>query len=275
MQVIQFSDEFFDIKATLTCGQIFRYEKLDNGYRVFSLDKDCFIENIDDKVYVHTLYPEYFYNFFDLDTNYAKIYNFAKSQKSQVVVDASKMAKGIRILRQDAYEMIVSFIISQNNNIPKIKKSIEYICTNAGEQKISKYGKFYTFPTKEQLYDKDITFYKNAGLGYRAEYLFNFIKMLKNGFDIDALKNMSKNEIYSKIISIKGVGEKVANCILLFGFYKTKSFPVDTWIEKIYKEDFKGSLTDRAKITKYFIDEFKEYSGYIQQYLFYYKRSIK
>ena len=275
MKVIQVSSEFFDIKATLTCGQIFRYEKLDNGYMVFSADKDCFVENINDKIYIHTSYPEYFYNFFDLDTNYAKIYNFATSQKSQVIVNASKMAKGIRILRQDAYEMIVSFIISQNNNIPKIKKSIEYICANAGTQKISKHGKFYTFPTKEQLYDKDITFYKDAGLGYRAEYLYNFIKTLKNGFDVDTLKNKSKDEIYDKIISIKGVGEKVANCILLFGFYKTESFPVDTWIEKIYKEDFKGSLTDRVKMTKYFINEFKEYSGYIQQYLFYYKRSVK
>ena len=128
----------------------------------------------------------------------------------------------------------------------------------------------------ERLANESIEFFKGVGLGYRAEYIKeNAVKLLKGEIDLEFLGNLERKELIERLISLKGIGEKVANCIALFGFNKTDTFPVDTWIEKVYKENIKGSLTDRKKIANYYIKRFGKNAGYYQQYLFYYKRSIE
>ena len=112
------------------------------------------------------------------------------------------------------------------------------------------------------------------GLGYRAEYMKNLSEELKNGL-LEEASSLSGEKLKARLLKIKGIGEKVADCACLFGFHKTDSFPVDVWLEKVYREDFKGELTDRKKITAYFTQKFGQDSGYFQQYLFYYKRSIE
>lgn len=275
MKKLIYDGEFFNVADTLKCGQIFRYENYLDGYRVFSLNKECFLKNDGDKVIIYSDDIDYFYNYFNLDYDYEKVYNFAINYDNDVVKRSAKLGKGIRILKQDTVEMVVSFMISQNNNIPKITKSLNYLCQNYGLKQNSARGEYFTFCDVKNMSKLTEEDFKKSGVGYRASYLVNLFKEIENGLDFNLYNTLSTAELYKKLINVKGIGDKVANCILLFGYNRYDSFPVDVWTYKIYKEDFNGSLENRAKITEYFINEFKEYSGIIQQYLFYYKRSLQ
>jgi N-glycosylase/DNA lyase len=272
MEKIILDSEFFNIEDTLCCGQTFRFIPYKNGYKVYSLDKCAYCYQEHNNTIIETEHKDYFYNYFDLDRDYSIIYNSAQQSGKDVLIKSSNIGKGIRILNQDRIEMIFSFIISQNNNIPRIKGIIEKLCLKLGEKKYFCGEEYYAFPTIEKLEKQTVEFYKSIGLGYRAEY----IKRVAEDIDFNVInnaKNLSTEELKKYLISLHGIGPKVADCISLFGFHRTDSFPVDTWIEKVYKQDFNGELSDRTKITAFFVNKFKEYSGYFQQYLFYYKRS--
>ncbi len=275
MKKLVYDGEFFNVADTLKSGQIFRYENYLDGYRVFSKNKECFLKNQDNKVVIFSDDIEYFYQFFNLDYDYKKVYDFALNYDNEIIKLSAQKCKGVRILKQDVLETVFSFIISQNNNIPKITKSLNYLCRNYGQKMNSQRGEYYAFLEKDILLSLSEEDFKKAGVGYRATYLYNLINQINKGLNFNDFNNLSTKEIYEKLIKIKGVGDKVANCILLFGYNKYDSFPVDVWIEKWYVKDFKGSLKDRAKISEFFINEFNDYSGIIQQYLFYYKRSLQ
>ena len=135
---------------------------------------------------------------------------------------------------------------------------------------------YYTFPTAKVLATKDEQFFKELGYGYRAKFMVEVANaIVNNQANLEDFAKLQTKDLKKQLVTLKGVGEKVADCVSLFGFRRTDSFPVDTWIEKIYKENFGGSLTDRKKITNWFLNEFGQFSGYIQQYLFYYKRSLE
>ena len=277
MVIIKTDGEYFSVKDTLQCGQIFRYYKREDGkFIVVSKDKCALCYNQGDFAYIECGDgdEEYFYNFFDLDRDYKSIVEGALSHNIGVLTDATTLGKGIRILNQDTEEMLLSFMVSQNNNIPRIKKSLDFLAQSVGNSIDFMGGIFYAFPTVTTLAKMGEDFFKSAGLGYRAGYIKGVCQLLLEGFDLTALKELSTEEIKSKLISIRGVGEKVADCVLLFGFHRADSFPVDTWIEKVYKEDFLGKESDRRKITQYFIKKFGKDAGYIQQYLFHYKRNF-
>ena len=208
----------------------------------------------------------------------------------EVLKPMLKFAYGIRILKQNEFEMMISFVISANNNIKRIQSIIEKMCEKFGT--FDEKQNFYAFPTREQLLNATVDDFKLFGAGYRAEYLFNIIRQLEN-FDYDFVKNNQS--------------PKVADCILLFGFNKPDVFPVDTWIIKFYNQyfakDFKKlesvknidnsknknnlyinnanlkqnqkikSKFDVKQIRKNLVSIFGNLSGYAQQYLFYYKRS--
>lgn len=277
MAKIIFNAEYFSVKDTLECGQIFRFRPFDKGYLVFSIDKCayCYNEGENAVIECEDYNEEYFYNFFDLSRDYSKILSSAINTGNAFLINSASVGKGIRILNQNAEESLFSFIISQNNNIPRIKNSIEKLCLFYGEKMDSKYGEYYAFPTVDKFVLATDETLKKAGLGYRVGYIKSVANEILNGFNLEKLKALSTKDLKSKLISLKGVGEKVADCVTLFGFHRSDSFPVDTWIEKVYKENFNGTLTDRSKITAYFIDEFGENAGYFQQYLFYFKRSIE
>ena len=175
-------------------------------------------------------------------------------------------------MNQDPTETLFSFIISQNNKIPRIKGIIEKLCTALGEKKKFKEIEYYAFPTIEKMAEKSSGFYKSLSLGYRADYIYKLSLEMKNGFTISKLSGLSTPELKRALLKIYGVGPKVADCVMLFGFHRADSFPVDTWIDKVYRENFNGTLKDRAKIADWFLNEFKENAGYFQQYLFHYKR---
>ena len=273
---IRVNKEFFSAKDTLECGQIFRFFQIEDGYLVLSADKACIVkEQANETVIIcEEQDKEYFYNYFDLATDYQGIFNRAQSSKYEILKKASYLGKGVRILRQNSEEMVVSFLISQNNNIPRIKKAVNLICERLGERREFCGHTYYTFPTSIKLAQQTEEFYKEVGLGYRASYMLNVSAELADGL-ILKIKDLNEEQLKKRLIEIKVIGEKVADCVCLFGLYKTRSFPVDVWIEKIYREDFSGTLTNRSKITAFFIDEFSFDAGYFQQYLFYYKRSLE
>jgi N-glycosylase/DNA lyase len=262
-------NKYFNVKDTLFCGQMFRFKPYGDGFFVNSLDKNCYIYEKDNNVIIETEDIEYFINYFDLDNDYSIIIN--ELNKDICLKEILNKSTGIRICNQNPFEMIISFIISQNNNIPRIKMIIERLCKAAGEKK----GDFYAFPILNELTDKDIKFYNDIGCGYRSPYIFETIKKIKNVLDINQIYEMNKTDAKILLKSLKGVGDKVADCILLFGYHKTECFPVDVWIEKVYRDITKDIDSNRKMIEDYFSDKYGNYSGYAQQYLFHNKRTKK
>ena len=274
MEKLIFNSEFFSAKDTLDCGQIFRYIPENAGYLVFSADKACLLTTEDDQTTALCNDADYFKNYFDEARDYQKICESACSFGYPFLKKAAEIGKGIRILRQDTEEMLFSFIVSQNNNIPRIKGIIERLCNGLGKPHEFMGRRYHSFPKATDIAQKTPDFYKSIGLGYRAEYLPAVADALLNGFDLCEAAKLSTPDLKKELIKLKGVGPKVADCVILFGFGRGDSFPVDTWIEKIYREDFGGELTDRNKIADFFVSSFGEYAGFYQQYVFHYKRNI-
>lgn len=255
----------FNAKHILECGQVFRYKVTDFGYTVLSLDQKADIYCHKGGIKIFCKNPKYFVKYFDLDTNYGTI----KQALSCKGIDeiALQTGYGIRILNQAPLESIISFIISANNNIPRIKKLIELLCTSFG----NKLDGYNAFPTIEQLNAISIDWFIEHGYGYRSGYLVSTIKML-NTFDIDQIYALPTQVARQKLMSLKGVGPKVADCVLLFGFHKTDVFPTDTWIIQLYKSTYGNTNMKVGQINKFYVEKFGELSGYAQQYLFYAKR---
>lgn len=267
-EIIILNPDDFNAKQILECGQIFRFQIQGNVANVCSQDKIAKIKTFEDRVIIQTKDVDYFENFFDLKTDYSYIKSVLK--KDKFLSAAVDYGYGIRILNNDVFEMIVSFIISANNNISRIKQSIEYLCKNFG----SNCGEYYAFPILNQLKAAKVEDYKRAGLGYRASYMFETVQFLTDAMIVD-LKTKSKIEQFNFLVGLKGVGEKVANCILLFGLQRKDVFPVDTWINKVYNEITNTNETNRKKITLELSNRYKELSGYAQQYFFYYYRDTR
>ena len=166
--------------------------------------------------------------------------------------------------------MIISFIISANNNIKRIQLIIENICKRFG----NRINDYYAFPTLKELEKASEEDFKGCGAGYRAKYLYKVVRELQN-FNINEIYRLESENAIEKLLTLSGVGPKVADCILLFGFNKQDCFPVDTWIKKVYNEYFAKEKTENVKqIRKKLVSIFGNLSGYAQQYLFYYKRSL-
>ncbi len=271
-----FESQFFNIKDTLSCGQIFRFEEFEKGYLFFSQDRCAYAYTEGDKTVLSCEEKDldYFKNFFDLERDYSKIYNSARSVNAFLQTCAD-CGKGIRILNQDRTETLFSFIISQNNNIPRIKGIINRLCENLGEEKTFMGRKYKGFPTPAKMAEMPLDFYKNIGLGYRAEYIKRLADDIANGLNIEEFSKLQTAELRKKLISLYGVGPKVADCVMLFAYHRSDSFPVDTWIEKVYRENFGGEEKSREKITAFFNGQFGQNAGYYQQYMFYYKRSLE
>lgn len=259
----------FNIIHILDCGQIFRYKIFDNYAVVYSLDKKCVIETMENKVVLNTEDVDYFYNFFDLDTDYSAIKSNLIKQFN--LVNQVEYGYGIRILKQDPFEIILSFIISANNNIPRIKQIINRLCERYGE----KCDDFYAFPKTEILFNASLEEFESLGAGYRGKYLYKTVQMIKNGdFDLALPYELNSEKAKVYIMNLYGVGPKVADCILLFAYSKNDVFPVDTWIKKVYKDEMLKENTP-FNINLYLKNKYGNMSGFAQQYLFYHRRENK
>ena len=274
MQTLKIESKFFNPKDTLECGQVFRFKPYQDGYLVFSLDKCCYLYKKDGFTYIESEDVNYFENYFDLKTDYQKIYDNVKSYGIEFLSSALEFGKGIRILKQDLVETAFSFIISQNNNIKRIQSTIEKLCEALGEKRSFKGETYYAFPKVEKLAEKDVLFFRELGLGYRDAYILELAKKLNGGLDLNFFKSLDTPSLEKELIGIYGIGKKVADCILLFAYNRSDAFPVDTWIEKVYRENLGGLEKDRSKISLELQERFKNLSGYVQQYVFYFKRGV-
>lgn len=277
MREIKFSSEYFNAKDTLYCGQLFRFVPHKNGYLVFSRDKACFVvtENGETFVACEDNDEAYFREYFDLNRDYSAIVRRAKERGGMLAV-AADAGKGIRILNQDAEEATFSFVVSQNNNIPRIKGIIERLCSALGEEKNFDGTLYRTFPRAEKMAEQSLEFFYGIGLGYRAPFIKRLAESVRSGeINLNLYNDLSTPQLKTALKRIYGVGQKVADCASLFGFHRSDAFPVDVWTERVYREFFGGTLKDREKISEWFVKEFGDDSGYFQQYLFYYKRTLE
>lgn len=270
----------FNLEMIAESGQAFRWDIEDDG-TVTGIVKNFVIKakQIEDKLKIDfnggSEDIDFIKNYFGLDKNYKKIeQNLAKRKE---LLPAIEFCSGNRILCQDPWETTISFIISANNNIRNIKNTINLMCKNYGKPIKYKKQIFYTFPSCKVL--KEISqdeLKEKTRCGYRAKYIINTSKMIADGkVNLYNLKNLSTDKAREKLLTLPGVGPKVADCILLYSLDKYDAFPVDVWIrramENIY---FEGKKITNKKIREFAQTEFEDKAGFVQQYLFYYSRSF-
>ena len=267
----------FNSTHIFECGQCFRWNKEEDGSYtgvVFGkilnvkMEDDCIIfsnTSIDD-------FNDIWFKYFDLERDYGKIKN--KLSKDPILKEAVAFGGGIRILNQDPFEVLISFIISANNGIPRIKKSIELICERYGDY-IGEYnGKsYYSFPTPEALSKVTTEELRECSVGFRDKYIFSAANRVANGeIDIYNLKALSTNEAREVLMRFPGVGPKVSDCIMLFSMEKHDAFPIDVWVKRIMEYFYLKEDTSLKKIQAFGQEKFKKLAGFAQQYLFYYAR---
>lgn len=276
--------ESFDISEILECGQCFRFEKLEeNYYKIIAYNKVLKIHQFFDekdnteKVLFYPCTEGDFYNiwidYFDLNTNYTSIKNELISDNDNVMKEAIKYAEGIRILNQEPFECLISFIISQNNRIPMIKQVIKNISEKYGDS----FEDDFLFPTLEQLSIATNEELRNCKTGFRDKYILDAISNINSeNVVLDKLFNMNTIDSKSELLKIKGVGTKVADCVLLFSLKKSDVFPTDVWIKRIIEYFyFEEQETDIKKIHEFAKSKWGNLAGYAQQYLFHYARQEK
>ena len=287
--------DFFDLGQIADSGQAFRMLPLaeeslhaggfEQGYHVISgpyylevFQKGC------DFVFCCTSEAfEYWEGFFDLNTDYGEMLA-AIGPEDIYLSSAAKYGCGVRILRQDVWEMIITFIISQQKTIPKIREAIELLSTMYGTAYVNFRGEtYYSFPTPEQLAVASEDELRALKLGYRAKYIYRTCQDAVGGrLDLSRLATLDYSEAMNCLMSLYGIGEKVANCVCLFGLHHIDAFPVDTWIQKILLREYFRPEYEKLPKTKLFttiIQEhfgmYKGFSGVMQQYIFFYERAMQ
>lgn len=247
-----------DLDQTLDCGQAFRWEKTSPGtYEGYYLNKYLKISSEEDKgaFRLHNTTSEemecIWKDYFDLDTDYGALKK--RFSQDKTLKAACGYASGIRILKQDSWEALSSFIISQNNNIPRIKGIIGRLCEHYGH-----------YPSANEMRAETVESLGYLRSGFRAKYLVDAVEKLTSGeIDLDRIRAMPLDEARSTLRTIKGVGPKVADCALLFGFYRVDAFPVDVWVKRVMKHFYPEGLPECTKGCE----------GIAQQYLFHYIRT--
>ena len=263
--------EYFSVTQTFDCGQCFRFEVTDSGADGYAFGRALSIKQINEnEIFIFPCTMEQFEGelrgYLSLDDNYSAIRNVLcetrKDDKSLAL--AMQTGRGIRILKQEPWETLCSFIISQNNNIPRIKKIIAALC-KAGAEITGESEE--SFPSPETLLKMGVDGLFALKTGFRAAYLYDAaLKVSRGEVDLDAVMNMPTEKAAAELCRIKGVGPKVAACALLFGFGKYDSFPIDVWVKRVMAEYYGGEVKG---------SDFGEYAGLAQQYLFYQRRYIE
>ena len=275
----------FNLEHIFECGQCFRWEKqIDGSYigiiedtvlRVAIKNKKLAVEGITKKEDI----KEFLIEYFDLNNDYSAI----KSRLSNVdqnLKTSIEYGYGIRILKQNLFECIISYIISANNNIPRIKKIINNISRQFGEEVVFEGNKYYLFPSIEQLSKGNIEDFKAAGAGFRDIRIYNTTQAIYSGsFSLDNLYEIEAiDELEKELLKLDGVGPKVANCIMLFALKRFDVFPIDVWVRRVMNDLYihakDENKINNKEILKIARDKFGDLSGLAQQYLFYWRREL-
>ncbi len=256
----------FNLDLTLDCGEAFRWKKCEDGFwRGVAFECPLAVKQSEDGslTFLDTTLSEFsniWQDYFDLGRDYASICN--QLSKDEYIAPAVKEYYGIRILKQEPWEALASFVVSQQNNIPRIKGIIERLCKNWGREVALG---VYSFPAARDLARLTEGDLREIGLGYRAPYILGLARDVDRGeVDLTAIAGMEMADAKRELLKIRGVGTKVADCALLFGFNFLDCFPVDVWIERA-KKHYPLGLPEC----------FKPYSGVAQQYLYHWVRNHK
>ena len=274
----------FNLRDIFECGQCFRWNKQEDGsYTGIWKENVLNIRQENNKIIFKGIcqngdIEKEIKEYFDLERNYEeikdKLAKIDENMKSSI-----KYGEGIRILNQDLWETIISFIISANNNIPRIKGIIERLSKKYGKEIKWNNESYYTFPTAEELKNVTVEEYRDLGLGFRDIRLYETTKMInEKQIDLERLKqNPNTQEVRDKLLTLSGVGPKVADCILLFSTLKRfEVFPIDVWVRRVMNELY-IKKEDETKVSKKEIEKlaqekFGNLAGMAQQYLFYWRR---
>ncbi len=244
----------FSLDDTLDCGQAFRWTKTDKGYSGYFYNNYLELEEMEDTIILKNTtekdFNDIWVEYFDLNTDYSVLKKMFSEDET-----LNKACKyGIRILKQNSWEMVCSFIISQNNNIPRIKKIISRMCEHYGG-----------FPTAQQLAEETVESIDFLKTGFRAKYIIDASQKVASGeLDLSAVSKMDIEDARKELMTVKGIGPKVADCVLLFGMYRIEAFPKDVWIKRAMEEYYPQG----------FPEYLKQYQGIAQQYLFHYIRNL-
>lgn len=278
--------EYFDIGKIFDCGQCFRFDEVENSRHEKEFSGVAFGRFVSfaqdaDKLYIYgsTLdeYENIWRGFLDADRDYREVEReILACNSSETLLRAAEYGRGIRILRQDSFECVISFIISQNNNIPRIKKIIESLSRECGapipigeemKNHLSGRSSLCSFPTAEAICALGEEGLSALKAGFRAKYVFDAARRIADGsLSLDAVSAIDDTEnAIEALCAVKGIGVKVASCALLFGFARLDAFPIDVWMKRVAEKYFPEQKELSGKC-------FGRYAGIAQQYLFYYER---
>lgn len=272
----------FELPHIFECGQCFRWKKQEDGNYIGVFQNNVLNvkeenENIIFRGICNGKIEDIVNSYFDIGTDYSDIKR-KLSKIDNYLAKSIEYGNGIRILKQDLWEVIISFIISANNNIPRIQKIIERLSKQYGTKIIYEEVEYYTFPTKEQLSKASIDDLRKLGLGFRDKYIYETTKkFINNEVDLEQLEKMEDvNEIRKILLTLPGVGPKVADCIMLFGMHRFSVFPIDVWVRRVMNELYikneDETKVNKVEIEKLAKEKYKNLAGIAQQYLFYWKR---
>ena len=290
----------FNIKQILECGQCFRWDKIsDTNYIVIAFERVIEVIQEGDIVTIYNSNEEDFnkiwLRYFDLERNYDEIKE--ELAKDEILRKSVEFGYGIRILNQDPFELLISFIISARNSIPSIKKTVKKICEEWGEKIEYKGNTYYTFPKPQNIKGATLEEIQSTGASFRSKYIVDTIgkvnqalevkeDYIKNkdkyeerpeilDFDLEYIKNLNDDECHIALQKFMGVGAKVADCIMLFSMAKHSAFPVDVWVKRAMIHFYVAPDLSLNKMRVFARDKFGRFSGMAQQYLFYYARENK
>ncbi len=275
-KMLEFKIKCFNLKYTLECGQCFRWKKVedyDNRYIGVIQDRVIDVEQKGNIVRVSSNKEENLEDvvkkYFDLNTDYEEIENRIVKIDDNIYISVQNTS-GLRILNQSLFETIISYIISANNNIKRISKSVDKISEMFGKKVEYDDKTYYLFPTLEELSKATVEDLISCGVGFRAKYIKSTVKeLMENNHLLNTLKEMTTEKAKEILLGFAGVGPKVSDCILLFSLKKSEVFPIDVWVKRVMEKlYFKGNVSIK-QISEYAKLNFGKDAGIIQQHLFY------
>ncbi|MEZ4627616.1 MAG: DNA glycosylase [Eubacteriales bacterium] len=266
--MIMITNPDFNIRKIAESGQCFRLNpNQTGGYTLVALDLVLRLSETDEGCKLDCTQAEFetvWRDYFDLDTDYAAIREQVDPEDA-FLQRACDYGRGIRILRQDPWEMLVSFIISQRKNIPAIKHCVETICARYGEPVSGAGEGLFSFPSAERLAALDEGHFLACSLGYRAKYVLAAARMAaQEAPNLSAIGDLPDGALFDALLTVPGVGAKVADCVMLFGYHRLSRFPRDVWINRVEEREYGGAFP---------VERYPETAGALQQYVFYYARS--
>lgn len=260
-----------DLDNTICCGQIFRYEKLeDDSYIVILKDRVVKLKYIDNKLYIDSNNMNNIENvikeYLDLDRDYISIIENIK-ECDDILGKYLDRSIGLKMIKQDPIECIVSYIISQNNSVRNIKNSLDLISYKFGDKVMFLNKEYYLFPSIDKLSKISLDEFRECKVGFRDRYLVDIISdIVENRLNVNYIFEMNSEDSLRYLMSFRGIGMKVASCILLFAYQKYDVYPIDTWVKKYMDTNY--GIKDEKKIKEFCKEKYGKYSGLAIQYMF-------